>query len=121
MVAGMNPRAALLSIWREITTPSAPNESAYVFFLVAVAHAHAGAAIFELSANLGLAAGVARLALPVGYWLIKERADRNKGGSLQDSMIDTVFIGLGGMAMLDHWHAIILTLALVMAIMRPRE
>lgn len=83
------------AIWKEILTPSRSDETRYARMVIAIAHAVLGAALTTLTMELAIAATVARALIPVAYWVIKERADIAKGGSVRDSTIDTFFVWLG--------------------------
>lgn len=54
----------------------------------------AGGALAEIAFGWGLTAAAARGLIPVLYWLVKERADLAKGGSVRDGLIDAAFVAL---------------------------
>lgn len=110
----MTPRATLIAIWREMMTPSTRAERPFTSLLIAVAHAVLGAALWPLAA--GIVAGV-RLGGPALYWLIKERADLKRGGSVRDGLIDAGFVGLGTFYGAAWWPVAVLSAAVLAAIL----
>ena len=117
----MSPRAALAAIWREIVTPSARDEGPFPAFLLGIAHCVAGAAACEVAAGAGIGLAALRGALPLIYWLVKERGDLRRGGSVRDGMIDTAFVASGLLAAWPFYHAGLLAAALAAAVwLRPR-
>lgn len=109
-----------MSGWRsllaDLATPSAPDESPYLWMLVAIGHAVAGAALAQ--AVPGVWPAVARAAVPVAYWLTKERSDLRRGGSLLDGLVDAGFVGLGMLYGAWWWPAAVLGLATGGALLR---
>ena len=79
---------AVIEFWREVFTPSKPWETAYDFFLIAVAHAAAGAVVawaVEHLAWLGV----------LGYGIYQVTRDLRTGRSVADSVADTGLVALG--------------------------
>lgn len=109
---------ALLLIWREIVQPSRPNEAPYLRLLIALGHGVLGAALFELSALWGFGVGLARALIPLAYWLLKERADLRKGGSVVDSIFDALFVLSAAWLYLPIWHVMLIAGATVVAAIR---
>lgn len=111
---------ALAAIWREIATPSLASEAPYLRLMLAIAHACLGAALMEISAVAGLSAAAARGFVPATYWLVKERADLRRGGSLRDGLTDAAFVASGALSGAAYWHLGILAAALAVAVtIRP--
>lgn len=109
-----------MSVWRsllaELATPSAPDESPYLWMLVAIGHAVAGAALAQ--AVPGVWPAVARAAVPVAYWLTKERADLRRGGRVADGLVDAAFVALGTFHGAWWWPVTVLALATGGALLR---
>ncbi|MDO5643693.1 MAG: hypothetical protein Q4G26_15075 [Paracoccus sp. (in: a-proteobacteria)] len=87
------PRANVVMAFRA-------DESGYLWALIGLGHVMLGAMLQGL---LGAAGAAARLGLAIGYWLIKERADLRRGGSLRDGLIDAGFVGVGAFYTGERW------------------
>lgn len=71
-------------LWKEILTPSPPDEPPYRFAVIWIGHAMLGAAF----SFLGLVfAGI--------YWFAKERQDLRRKGNWADGVVDTGAVLLG--------------------------
>lgn len=111
--------ATLRDIWAAIRTPSRPDEAAYDRLVISLAHAVLGAALAVLTGPLAVVGAVGRAALPVLYWLLKERADLRRGGVLRDGLWDTAGVALGLAYGAPWWPMAALLLALAAALDRP--
>lgn len=110
--------STLRSIWREIVTPSLADEPPYTILLIAIAHAVLGASLAMIDAGLPVA--VARAAIPLAYWLLKERGDLKRGGNVVDGLVDTAFVAFGAIyAGQPWWPASVLALAALAALILP--
>lgn len=111
-----------MSAWRsllaDLAIPSARDESPYLWMLIAIGHAVAGAALAQ--AVPGVWPAVARAAVPVAYWLTKERADLKRGGSLADGLVDAAFVALGTLYGPWWWPVTVLAIAIGGALLRDR-
>ncbi len=95
------------AILSEMLTPSQANESAYLWMLIAVGHAVAGAALATAMPGF-----VPMLSIPIGYWLIKEVHDLWRGGGWLDSIVDAAFVGLGVLYGAGWWPVAVLGAAI---------
>ncbi len=87
---------SLWTLWLTILTPSPRREDGYTWALIAIGHVMLGAAVAGLADGWGNAMPLAaRLALSVGYWLIKERGDLRRGGAMADGIGDAAWVGYG--------------------------
>ena len=109
----MSIRQVLAWLWSDLSTPSKADDSPYDVLIQAVGHAMLGATIGLFFA---LAVASWRLLLPVGYWLVKERADLRKGGGVVDGLVDTGFVLFGTFYGPAWWPVAVLVAALVTAI-----
>lgn len=108
--------AALHAIWAEIVTPSHAGEPPYLWMLIAIGHAVLGALLaLALPGWLAVAGRVTPVLI---YWLIKERGDLRRGGSLRDGLVDTGFVGLGLFYGAPWWPALVLGAAFAGAMLR---
>lgn len=89
----------IADLWREILTPSPPDEKPYKFALIAIGHAILGATFSFAGLLFGFA-----------YWLIKERKDLRRNGSLMDGLIDTGFVLVGTQYSGPEWWPITIVL-----------
>lgn len=101
----------------DILTPSARDETPYFAAVIFIGHAMLGAGLdgMGLVGPLGGAAGVA-----VVYFVLKERADLNRGGGLLDSLIDAGGVALGALYGPAWWPLAVLGLAFAVAVLRAR-
>lgn len=65
-------------------TPSARDETPYLFILIAIGHALLGAVL-----------SWGGFAIAVLYWVVKERGDLKRGGAWRDGFVDTGFVAVG--------------------------
>jgi hypothetical protein len=82
-------------IWQELNTPSGqrgPMSAAYARGASGVWHGVLGAAVVAFLGVWGLAAAVP---LALVYWLVKEKGDLARGGSILDGLEDAVMVSLG--------------------------
>ena len=89
----------LADIWRVLATPTT-GRTWYEWATIAMAHAVLGADLGALADTAGLAAvsaGLLRLSLGAVYWLIKERGDLRRGGTVADGLVDAGFVALGAL------------------------
>jgi len=93
-ISGM--RQNFSSLWKEINTPSSSKESSYTFLIIALAHIMLGA----LFSWLGFIFSIL-------YFILKERSDLNKGGSLGDTIYDTLFVSIGVLYSGPMWWPIL--------------
>lgn len=76
--------ASAQGLWKEILTPSPPDEPPYRFAVIWIGHAMLGAAF----SFLGLVfAGL--------YWFAKERQDLRRKGNWVDGVVDTCAVLIG--------------------------
>lgn len=97
-------------LWRQLETPdsAAVPSRAYIRAVIAIGHAMLGAAAVGILGGSGLwVAG----ALAGVYWLLKERADLQRGGSVWDGLEDAVMVGLGAWYGAWWWPALIILCA----------
>lgn len=83
----------MTALRRLIATIRTPTDGdPYTWAVIGIGHVMLGAALAGL---FGFAAAGLRLALALAYWLVKERGDLRRGGSLRDGLIDSAFVGVG--------------------------
>ena len=87
-------RTVAWSIWREITSPSPPNEHPYHSLTIGAAHVLLGACAKGLLA-LVIAPSLASVVVLLAYGAIKERRDLRLGGSKLDCAMDLALVGFG--------------------------
>lgn len=91
-------RAAIRRLLTEIAQPTIGG--GYLWAVIAIGHVMLGAV---LQGILGAAGAGARLAIGMGYWLIKERRDLRRGGSLRDGLADAALVAVGAFYSGPRW------------------
>ena len=108
-------------IWRELWTPSARGEGAYLWALLALAHATLGAAAITALALVWAPGPLAPSGLALAYLVLKEGRDLGRGGRLGDGLVDAGFVALGLHASLvPAWPALAVILISLALMLRPR-
>ena len=82
--------AAIRKLWAEAMRPTIG--SGYLWAVIGISHVMLGAA---LQGVLGASGAAARLVVAFGYWMLKERGDLRRGGSLRDGVVDAALVGVG--------------------------
>lgn len=85
-------RNAVKCLVKDLWTPSSNGEQPYEWMVIGMAHALAGACFATLVSLHPLYTSVITTVL---YFSIKEMQDIRKGGSIPDSHIDALFVGIG--------------------------
>ena len=84
-------------IWREVTTPSPPNEHPYHTLTIAAAHILLGACAAALVSQVMPQPAAPVLLIMAVYWFAKERRDLRLGASRLDCVIDLAMVGFGAL------------------------
>ena len=90
------------ALWATILTPSARDEDGYTWACIFLGHAVLGLAIGQA---FGAEAAGSRALLAAVYWLVKERGDLRRGGSLLDGAADALALWAGAY-MAERWVAV---------------
>lgn len=95
--------------WRDASMPSPPDESVYQFVVIAVGHIFIGSLFGVFLSGLWL------FLIPIAYFTLKELSDIKRGGTLIDSIVDMLFVGVGAIYLLvSPWGPVIALAVLFM-------
>lgn len=95
--------------WRDASMPSPPDESVYQFVVIAVGHIFIGSLFGVFLSGLWL------FLIPIAYFALKELPDIKRGGTLIDSIVDMLFVGVGAIYLLvSPWGPVIALAVLFM-------
>ena len=95
--------------WRDASMPSPPDESVYQFVVIAVGHIFIGSLLGVFLTGLWL------FLIPIAYFALKELSDIKRGGTLIDSIVDMLFVGVGAIYLLvSPWGPVIALAVLFM-------
>ena len=89
---------ALRRLLAEIAQPT--DGTPYLWAVIGIGHVMLGAALQGL---LGASAAAARVALAGAYWLVKERGDLLRGGTIRDGLIDSALVAVGAFYSGPRW------------------
>lgn len=99
--------ASIRRLWAEAMRPTIG--SGYLWAVIGISHVMLGAA---LQGVLGASGAAARLVLTVVYWILKERGDLRRGGSLRDGIVDAALVGVGAFYSGPRWWPIAVIIAI---------